>query len=172
MILHQVAEGCLSASEYSQAASSFARTAGLYAQGISQNASAIADSFMSCSSSETSEDMLTSEFFPLQEVTHKGEAAPVPDCSCWEEFGEWESASKVSCVPASRHMTCLTQPRLVIEDQIVRLPFARPDGRLPYSSFPGVFLAPTQSVPSMHIMPEHDAIKVWKYRRLAAALRQ
>ena len=165
--MHQVAEKSLSAGEYSQAASRFARAAVLCAQGISQDAPAITDSFMSCSSSEASEDMLTSKFFPLQEVAQKAEAAPVSDQSWWEEFGEWESASKVSCVPASRHMTCLTQPRLVIEDQIVRLPTARPDGCLPYSSFPGLFLATTQSGPSMHIMPENDAIEVWNWHRLA-----
>ena len=159
MLLLQVAEGSLSTGDYSQAASSFARAAALYAQGISQDAPAT-DSFMSCSSSEASDDMMTAEFFPLQEVTQKAEAAPVPDQSWWEEFGEWESASKVSCLPAPQHVTCLTQPRLVIEDQVVRLPVARPDARLPYSSFPGLFHEPTHSAVSMHITAEHDAIEV------------
>lgn len=160
MLLPQVAEGSLSAGDYSQAASEFARAAALYAQGISQDTPAIADSFMSCSSSEASEDMMTSGFFPLQEVTQRAEAAPVPDQSWWEEFGEWESASKVSRSPAPQHMTCLTQPRLVVEDQIVRLPIATSDGCLPYSSFPGLFCAPKQPATSMHIMPEYNNSKV------------
>ena len=113
--------------------------------------------------------MMTSEFFPLQEVTQRAEVAPVPDQSWWEEFGEWESASKASRLPAPQHVTCVTEPRLVIEDQIVRLPIARSDGCLPYSSFPGLCHAPTQPATSMHIMPEYNSSKVCG---LAAAVRQ
>ena len=156
--LNQVAEGSLSVGDYSQAASSFARAAALYAQGISQNGPDTADSVLSCSSSETSEIIMASEFFPLQEVAGTTEQAPVPDQSWWEEFGEWESASKVSHLPASRHVICLSQPRLVFGDNIVRLPIARPDARLPYSSFPELLTAHSQSVSATQILPKHGAL--------------
>lgn len=138
MLLHQVAEGSLSAGDYSEAASGFARAAALYAHSLSEDALVSAESFMSCSSSEASDNEMTSEFFPLQEATGRADMAPVPDQSWWEEFGAWEGALKVSHLPPPQHMSNLTQPRLVVGDQIVRLPVARDDARLPYSSFPGL----------------------------------
>ena len=138
LLLHQVAEGSLSAGNYSKAATEFARAAALYAHSSSEDAPVSAESFMSCSSSEASDSDMTSEFFPLQEATGKADKAPIPDQSWWEEFGEWEGAPKVSHLPPPQHMSCLTQPRLVVGDQVVRFPVVREDAHLPYSSFPGL----------------------------------
>lgn len=162
LLLHQVAEGSLSAGNYSKAVSGFARAAALYAHSSSADAPVSAESFMSCSSSEVSDNEITSEFFPLQEATGKADKAPVPDQSWWEEFGEWEGAPKVSHLPLPQHMGCLTQPRLVVGDQIVRLPVARPDAHLPYNSFPGLFNAT-----SMTSMPGKSACKVSAERAFA-----
>ena len=77
---------------------------------------------------------------PLREETNnlagKTEKTPVPDQSWWEEFGEWESASNVSHLYALQAVTNATQPRLLIDDHVVRLPVARPAAKLSYDSFP------------------------------------
>lgn len=158
LLLSQVAEGSLSDGDYSQAASSFATAAALYAKGMSESAPATADSFLSSSSSDTSEDTTLAQFFPLHETAGKPDKAPVPDQSWWEEFGEWECASKVSHLPA--HVTSPTQPRLVCGDHIVRLPIVRSDARLPYASFTGLLDAAAPTVSITHAIHQHDAVKV------------
>ena len=127
---------------------------------MSQDAPALTDSFLSCSSSDASSlsDGM-SQFFPLQEeVAGKAEKAPVADQSWWDEFGEWESASKVSHLPQPRHTTCLTQPRLVIGDDVVRLPIARLAAQLPYASFPEAFSLPIYSVANKTKLTLNDDI--------------
>ena len=162
----QVAEGSLSDGDYGQAASSFARAAALYVQGISDSAPATADSSLSSSSSDTSEDTTPCQFFPLHEMAGKPfpGVAPVSDQSWWEEFGEWESASKVSHPAALQHATCPTQPRLVCGDYIVRLPIARSDARLPYNNFPELLAPPAAAVSTIHSIAQHDALKVGAQR--------
>lgn len=166
----QVAEGPRSAGDYSQAASSFARAAALYAQGISESAPITADSCLSSSSSDTSEETTPSQFFPLYEQEGKPGRSPVPDQSWWEEFGEWESASKVSHLTAPQHVTCPTQPRLVCGQHIVRLPIARSDAILPYDSFPEFFAGPAPAGTTMHSIAQHDALKVGAWRESIAAV--
>lgn len=149
----------MSAGDYSQAASSFARAAAFYAQGMSQDAPALADSFLSCSSSDTSSlSDGTSQFFPLQEeVAGK---APIAGQSWWEEFGEWESACKVSHLPQPQQKTCLTQPRLVLGDDIVRLPVAHSDARLNYASFPELFTLPLHAIANTKLTTNDISWKV------------
>lgn len=126
------------------AASNFARAAALYAQGMSQTGPALADSCLSSSASDasslTDEASAFSFFSPLHEETEmlgeNADVTPVPDQSWWEEFGEWESAAQVSPSIEPQHVTYATQPRLVVGDQIVRLPIARGSAQLSYDSFP------------------------------------
>lgn len=183
MCLYKVAESSLTSGDYNAAASSFARAAALYAQGMSQTALTFTQSCLSSAESEVSdvsdasslsEDTSAFSFFlPLREesdkMAGKAEKVPVADQSWWEEFGEWESACKVSQSTSSmahatehdhqdqagiiqgyhtdqpdvavhvsthQHVTQANQPRLVICDQIVRLPTARTTLQLPYDSFP------------------------------------
>ena len=109
---------------------------------MSQTGPALSDSGLSSASSDASslaEDAF-SFFMPLREesdkLAGKTEKAPVPDQSWWEEFGEWESASSVSHLYALHAVTTATQPRLLVDDHIVRLPVARPAAKLSYDSFP------------------------------------
>ena len=111
---------------------------------MSQTGPALSESGLSSASSDASslaEDAF-SFFMPLREesdkLAGKTEKAPgtVPDQSWWEEFGEWESASNVSHLHLLQAVTNATQPRLLINDHIVRLPVARPAAKLSYDSFP------------------------------------
>ena len=128
--------------DHHAAANRFATAAALYAQGMSQTGLALSDSGLSSASSDASslaEDAF-SFFMPLREETNnlagKTEKAPVPDQSWWEEFGEWESASNVSHLYTVQAVTNATQPRLLLDDHVVRLPVARPAAKLSYDSFP------------------------------------
>ena len=128
--------------DHHAAANRFARAAALYAQGMSETGPALSDSGLSSASSDVSslaEDAF-SFFMPLREesdiLAGKTEKTPIPDQSWWEEFGEWESASNVSHLYALQAVTNATQPRLLVDDHIVRLPVARPAAKLPYDSFP------------------------------------
>lgn len=130
--------------EGATAASSFAKAAALYAQGMSQPAPALVASCLSSAASDASslsEDTSAFSFFvPLhEECEPEMGKAPKPDQSWWEEFGEWESASTVSPLPQIPHviqdMANATQPRLVVGDQIVSLPVMT-GAAWSYDSFP------------------------------------
>lgn len=116
------------------AASKFATTAALHAETVSQAApaSALADSCLSSSASDASsvsEHLSAIHFMPLREEEDKSaDVAPVPDRAWWEEFGEWESASAAA---SQQRPYAWTQPRLVLDDQIVRMPvFKQHEGLL------------------------------------------
>ena len=135
LLLCQVSEG----KRVSAAAGKFAEAAALHAQGMSQPA--LADSFFSSSASDASsvseEPSAFSFFTPLREEGNpRVDLAPVADQSWWEEFGEWESGAIVS--PQQR-VTAFTQPRLILEDQIVRLPVFKQHAGLSYAAHGDVF---------------------------------